>query len=105
MNRINCFALLFFLPAESGATEPAITSGESNVHMTPWIDLVVVFGSGCILGGATTAFWYKARLDVYKRLAEKHLELLNVPLAPADAHRVRQAASVAIGVGAGGKED
>ena len=68
--------------------------------MTPWIDLMVVFGSGCILGGAVTAFWFSARLDVYKALAEKHLELLNVPLDPADARRVRQAASVAIGYGA-----
>lgn len=73
--------------------------------MTPWIDLVMVFASGSILGGAITAFWYKARLDVYRRLAEKHLELLNVPLVPTDAHRIREAASFAIGVGAGGKED
>ena len=67
------------------------------VTFKPWMDLVVVFGSGCILGAAISALWYRGKIEVYKLLAMKHLDLLNVPLAPHDVHRVREAASVAFG--------
>ncbi|HUZ45399.1 MAG TPA: hypothetical protein VMW54_02055 [Terriglobia bacterium] len=69
--------------------------------MTPWMDLVVVFACGCILGATVSALWYKARVDVYKHLAEKHLDMVNMPLIPAGVQPVRDATGVGMGLGSG----
>ena len=46
--------------------------------MNHWIDLAVVFSSGCILGGIFTALWLRGKLEVYRRLVERHLDSIDL---------------------------